>query len=57
MALLLKNRGYEEVWPLLGGFDAWSDLGYPTETLGAGEGLPTEVSLIPPTVPEGRDNF
>ena len=29
MALLLKKRGIERVRPLLGGFRAWRDRGYP----------------------------
>ena len=31
MARLLIEKGYREVWPLLGGFDGWVELGYPTE--------------------------
>ena len=31
MARLLHEKGYPEVWPLLGGFDAWVGLGYPVE--------------------------
>lgn len=31
MARLLNENGYKEVWPLLGGFDAWEALGYPVE--------------------------
>ncbi len=31
MARLLHEKGYPEVWPLLGGFDAWVALGYPVE--------------------------
>jgi rhodanese-related sulfurtransferase len=29
VALLLKKRGIERVRPLLGGFGAWRDRGYP----------------------------
>jgi 3-mercaptopyruvate sulfurtransferase SseA len=31
MARLLIEKGYQEVRPLLGGFDGWMQLGYPTE--------------------------
>jgi|GraSoi013_1_40cm_1032412.scaffolds.fasta_scaffold28629_3 3-mercaptopyruvate sulfurtransferase SseA len=35
MARLLHTKGYSEVWPLLGGFDAWLALGYPVEQYAA----------------------
>jgi rhodanese-related sulfurtransferase len=35
MARLLVEKGYHEVWPLLGGLDGWMELGYPTETVGS----------------------
>ena len=31
MALLLKRQGITRVHPLLGGFDAWREHGYPLE--------------------------
>ena len=31
MALLLKRQGITRVRPLLGGFDAWRERGYPLE--------------------------
>jgi 3-mercaptopyruvate sulfurtransferase SseA len=31
MARLLHEKGYKDVRPLLGGFDAWLELGYPVE--------------------------
>jgi 3-mercaptopyruvate sulfurtransferase SseA len=31
MARLLANKGYSDVRPLLGGFDAWVGHGYPVE--------------------------
>lgn len=31
MARLLHSKGYKDVRPLLGGLDAWMELGYPTE--------------------------
>ena len=31
MARLLHDKGYKDVWPLLGGFEAWVALGYPVE--------------------------
>ena len=43
MALLLKSKGFREVWPLLGGLDAWVNLGYPTEGFRAGEGPANKV--------------
>jgi 3-mercaptopyruvate sulfurtransferase SseA len=33
MARLLTDKGYREVWPLEGGFDAWQELGYPVEAV------------------------
>ncbi len=39
MARLLHEKGYKEVRPLLGGFEAWLGHGYPVER---------EVSLVPP---------
>ena len=33
MARLLLEKGYREVWPLLGGLDGWVELGYPTEAV------------------------
>jgi 3-mercaptopyruvate sulfurtransferase SseA len=35
MARLLIEKGYREVRPLLGGFDGWVELGYPTEPVAA----------------------
>ena len=35
MARLLIAKGYHDVWPLLGGFDGWVELGYPTEPVEA----------------------
>jgi 3-mercaptopyruvate sulfurtransferase SseA len=35
MARLLIEKGYREVRPLLGGFDGWVELGYPTEPVSA----------------------
>jgi 3-mercaptopyruvate sulfurtransferase SseA len=31
MARLLVSKGYSDVRPLLGGFDAWVEHGYPVE--------------------------
>jgi 3-mercaptopyruvate sulfurtransferase SseA len=31
MARLLSSKGYSDVRPLLGGFDAWLEHGYPVE--------------------------
>jgi len=39
MALLLKSKGFKDVWPLLGGLDAWVELGYPTEAFPTRGGL------------------
>jgi 3-mercaptopyruvate sulfurtransferase SseA len=57
MALLLMSKGYNEVWPLRGGFDAWRDLGYPMETYLAAEGPPTAVSTVSPSASGLQDNF
>jgi 3-mercaptopyruvate sulfurtransferase SseA len=56
MALLLKSKGYKAIWPLLGGFDAWLELGYPTESLNAGEDFPGGSSTSGPQVSKERDN-
>jgi 3-mercaptopyruvate sulfurtransferase SseA len=45
MARLLMGKGYEEVWPLLGGFDEWRAQGYPVELLDL---APPLVSAISP---------
>ena len=42
MARLLTEKGYKDVWPLQGGFDAWQELGYATESISA-----PEVDLTP----------
>jgi len=44
MALLLKSKGFKEVWPLLGGLDAWEKLGYPTEASPAAQALGDKTS-------------
>ena len=31
MARLLHEKGYKDVWPLLGGLEAWIELGYPVD--------------------------
>ncbi len=56
MALLLKRKGYKVIWPLLGGFDAWLGLGYPTESPNAREGFPDRASDPGPQVPKEQDN-
>jgi len=56
MALLLKSEGYKMVWPLLGGYDAWLELGYPTETFLGDEGLPGRVTAAGPSVSKEQDN-
>jgi rhodanese-related sulfurtransferase len=33
MARLLHDKGYKDVWPLLGGFEAWKALGYAVDTV------------------------
>jgi 3-mercaptopyruvate sulfurtransferase SseA len=38
VALLLRNKGVRHIRPLLGGLDAWRDLGYPLETVTLVEG-------------------
>ena len=48
MALLLKSKGYKQVWPLHGGFEAWRELGYPTETFRAEEVPLPAVSAATP---------
>jgi 3-mercaptopyruvate sulfurtransferase SseA len=32
---MLIDKGFTEVRPLTGGFDAWVDAGYPTEVCGS----------------------
>jgi hypothetical protein len=53
MALLLKSKGFKEVWPLLGGLDAWVGLGYPTEAFHAGRGLGDENPAAGSPAPSG----
>jgi 3-mercaptopyruvate sulfurtransferase SseA len=43
MARLLTEKGYRDVWPLLGGFDAWEALGYPVERIPTS--VPQEVPV------------
>ena len=48
MALQLKRAGIPRVRPLAGGFEAWRDLGFPTEP--AGEILaPNPFEIVPRT--------
>jgi len=53
MALFLKSKGFKEVWPLLGGFDAWVELGYPTEAFRTKEGLADETTAAGTPAPSG----
>lgn len=41
MARLLHNKGYKDVRPLLGGFDAWVEHGYPLERHAGGAQIAT----------------
>jgi rhodanese-related sulfurtransferase len=34
VALQLKKEGIQHIRPLAGGFEAWRDLGFPTEAVG-----------------------
>ncbi len=56
LALLLKSEGYKTVWPLLGGMDAWLELGYPTEAFPGGEDSAGKAAPTGPTVSKERDN-
>jgi 3-mercaptopyruvate sulfurtransferase SseA len=47
MARLLTSKGYSDVRPLLGGFDAWVEHGYPVEQH-AGE------AAVAPAVPAAQ---
>ncbi|HZM09768.1 MAG TPA: hypothetical protein VFC15_06100 [Candidatus Limnocylindrales bacterium] len=38
MALQLRRHGIRNVRPLLGGYHAWKDLGYPVEEVPEGSG-------------------
>jgi len=33
VALLLRSKGVKRIRPLLGGLDAWRDLGYPLQSV------------------------
>ncbi|MFB3920224.1 MAG: rhodanese-like domain-containing protein [Terriglobia bacterium] len=44
MARLLHDRGYTDVRPLLGGFDAWMALGYPVERHAAPDLTPVVIT-------------
>jgi len=48
VALLLKRQGITRVHPLLGGFDAWRERGYPLE-----EKL-VQIAELDETAPESR---
>ena len=48
MALQLRRFGIHNVRPLLGGYYAWRDLGYPLVEVEA-ESLPANGGLIMPT--------
>lgn len=61
MARLLHERGYQEVWPLLGGFDGWVELGYPVERHQAGllkpgpsTGPSRPAGIAEDTTPQGK---
>jgi 3-mercaptopyruvate sulfurtransferase SseA len=56
MALLLKSKGFKDVWPLLGGFDAWVELGYPTEAFRSGGGAADETPDAGTPIPKEQDN-
>jgi len=56
MALLLKSKGYGAVWPLQGGFDAWLELGYPTQTLGGPQNFPTGFPTSGSSAAKEQDN-
>lgn len=56
MALLLKGKGYRVVWPLLGGYEAWLSLGFPTQTFSAAKGLPNSVAAADSPVTKEQDN-
>lgn len=45
-ALILSQRGYRRVRPLLGGLDAWADAGYPVQEL-VSEGLAQAPGIRP----------
>jgi 3-mercaptopyruvate sulfurtransferase SseA len=47
MARLLHEKGYDDVRPLLGGFDAWVASGFPVEPVS-----PVTVPLAAVTAPE-----
>jgi 3-mercaptopyruvate sulfurtransferase SseA len=49
VALLLKRQGITRVRPLLGGFDAWRERGYPLEE------KPVEVSELGEAAPESQE--
>jgi hypothetical protein len=53
MALLLKSKGFKEVWPLLGGLDAWVELGYPTEAFHGSGGLADDTPAAGTPAPSG----
>ena len=44
MARLLIDRGYKNVRPLLGGFDAWVEKGFLVESLPRSQEVPATVT-------------
>jgi len=50
VALLLRQRGFVHVRPLLGGLDGWAQLAYPVETVVDTTGpVPKEISEPQPS--------
>jgi membrane protein DedA with SNARE-associated domain/rhodanese-related sulfurtransferase len=49
MARLLMDKGYRQVWPMLGGIDAWLELGYPTEAVVVSAPKLTEITAAKST--------
>ncbi len=48
MARLLHDQGYDDVRPLLGGFDAWIEAGFPVEAVSPVT-IPLDARALPET--------
>ncbi len=46
---MLHDKGYEDVRPLLGGFDAWREAGFPVESA-----APVTMPLAAVAAPEAQ---
>jgi len=46
---MLIEKGYRDVWPLLGGLDGWIELDYPTEPIAPLSAALTSIQATRPS--------